>query len=137
MKMIKREELVEAITRHGGMYARDVEKFLDCYDDVLFRLLSGQTAVEGSTSMYFTDDNFTEYLEEGLKIRIANGIYIERKFVPEKVQEYGQLVGKTIPEHCNLKAHVTPYYADKMNEAIKKEKQVYKRRKEYYQRKTQ
>lgn len=137
MKMIKREELVEAIAMRGGMYTRDVEKFLDCYDDVLFRLLSGQTAVEGSTSMYFTDDNFTEYLEEGLKIRIANGIYIERKFVPEKVQEYGQLVGKTIPEHCNLKAHVTPYYADKMNEAIKKEKQVYKRRKEYYQRKTQ
>ena len=137
MKMIKREELVEAIARHGGMYTRDVEKFLDCYDDVLFRLLSGKTSVEGSTSMDFTDDNFTEYLEEGLKIRIANGIYIERKFVPEKVQEYGQLVGKTIPEHCNLKAHVTPYYADKMNEAIKKEKQVYKRRKEYYQRKTQ
>lgn len=137
MKMIKREELVEAIAMRGGMYTRDVEKFLDCYDDVLFRLLSGQTAVEGSTSMNFTDDDFTKYLEEGLKIRIANGIYIERKFVPEKVQEYGQLVGKTIPEHCNLKAHVTPYYADKMNEAIKKEKQVYKRRKEYYQRKTQ
>lgn len=131
MKTINKEELVEAIARQGCMFARDVERFLDCYEDVLFMLLSGQRGVEGSSSIDFTDDEFTEYLEEGLKIRIANGIYIERKFVPERVQEYGQLVGKTIPEHCNLKAHITPYYADKMNEAIKKEKQVYRGRKEY------
>lgn len=131
MKTINKEELVEAIARQGCMFARDVERFLDCYEDVLFMLLSGQRGVEGSSSIDFTDDEFTEYLEEGLKIRIANGIYIERKFVPERVQKYGQLVGKTIPEHCNLKAHITPYYADKMNEAIKKEKQVYRGRKEY------
>lgn len=103
MRTINKEELVEAIARRGNMFTKDVEKFLALYDDVIFSLLSEPTGVE-----------------EGLKIRIANGIYIERKFVPERVQEFGQLAGKTIPEHCNLRGHITPYYADKMNEAIKK-----------------
>ena len=111
MKTISREELIETMAARSTMSKYEVEEFLECYEKTISSLLTG---FENGVWHRNEDRDF----REDVRIRIANGIYITRKFVPEKEQAYGVLKGKTIPEHCNIKASVSAYYADGVNERI-------------------
>ena len=118
MKMISREEFIQTMLRQMQILNNDlaitthIEDFLECYELTIFHLLNG-----GIDGEYHTKEKID--IKEDLKIKIAKGISLERKYEPEKVQAYGALKGTVIPEHCNVRAKVTSNYVDKVNEYIK------------------
>lgn len=100
MKTITHEELMkelcERMVSHGVSYTitRDV---IWNYEQLIEDCLKN---VNG------TDD---------LKIKIMDGISIERQYVPEQEMKKGMFKGKTIKEHFNLKATVSKYFKDNLN----------------------
>lgn len=52
---------------------------------------------------------------DDLKIKIMDGISIERQYVPEQEMKKGMFKGKKIDEHFNLKVNVSKYFKNNLN----------------------
>lgn len=101
MKTITHEELMkelcERMVSHGVSYTitRDV---IWNYEQLIEDCLKNVNE---------TDD---------LKIKIMDGISVERQYVPEQEMKKGMFKGKTIKEHYNIKANVSEYYNRQLND---------------------
>ncbi len=57
---------------------------------------------------------------EDIRIKLVDGIYVDRKYIAEHIPDKGIFKGKPIPEHYNIKAHVSEHYGKKVNEKAAK-----------------
>lgn len=101
MRTISREELIkelcERMALSHGIPEYDTKKVISVYEELIKDCLKN---VGG------TDD---------LKIKIMDGIFVERHYVPEQKMKKGMLKDKTIKEHFNIKASVSKYFRDNLN----------------------
>lgn len=105
MKTINRNEIIESVVRKACDSRRIdwwiVKDVLDGLDFVIFQYLN---------------DTFVREPYEDIRIKLVDGIYIDRKYVAEHIPDKGIFKGKIIPEHYNIKAHVSEYYSKKVND---------------------
>ncbi len=109
MKTINRNEIIESVVRMACDSKRIdwwiVKDVLDSLDFVIYQYLNDSLAREPY---------------EDIRIKLVDGIYIDRKYVAEHIPHKGIFKGKTILEHYNIKAHVSEYYSKKVNDKAAK-----------------
>lgn len=111
MKTITREQIIEDVVR---MSNRDVDwwtvkQVLENLDFVVYQYLNGCISSHDG-----------ENPREDIKIKLIDGISIDRKYVEESTPTKGLFKGQVIPEHYNVKANVSEHYAKKVNDKAKK-----------------
>ena len=108
MKTITREKIIEDVVRTSRSNYVDhyvVKEVLESLDFVVYQYLC---------------DAWINEPHEDVKVKLLDGISVDRKYIPEQEQTRGMFKGQTIPEHYNIKANVSEHYAKKVNDKAKK-----------------
>ena len=108
MKTITREKIIEDVVRTSRSNYVDyyvVKEVLESLDFVVYQYLC---------------DAWVNEPHEDIKVKLLDGISVDRKYIPEQKQTKGMFKGQTIPEHYNIKANVSEHYAKKVNDKAKK-----------------
>lgn len=97
---VTQENIIKKIADKEGMNVATVRQIFKTAENIIFDYLSSSSPTEN------------------IDIKIFNGLTIKRNHVGGKFYTKGMFKDLDCPEHINLKASVSKYYNNKVNEKL-------------------
>lgn len=98
--IITKDGLIKEIANKEGFDVDIIRTIFQSAEEVVFNHLSSAP------------------LSEEMIVKIANGLYIERKYVPPKKYSKGMFHDIECPAHVKVKPVISKYYDKKINDAL-------------------
>lgn len=98
---ISQDTLINQIAKKENINIATVRQIFRSAENIIFDYLSSTTP------------------SEDVSIKLFNGISIKRNFLVEKKYSKGMFRGINCPEHVNIRAYISKYYNDLVNNGLK------------------
>lgn len=97
---VTQENIIKKIADKEDMNVATVRQIFKTAENIIFDYLSSSAPTEN------------------IDIKIFNGLSIGRNYIGEKIYTKGMFEGLDCPEHVNLKATISKYYNNRVNEKL-------------------
>ena len=98
--IITQDKLIKQISEKENINAATIRQIMKSTENIIFECF---TSTKPS---------------ETIVIKLLNGISIERKYIQQKNYSKGMFQNISCPEHINIKANASKYYAGQINQKL-------------------